>query len=297
MARIRSIFPGFFTDDDVVELTVEARLFLVGLWTECDDQGCFKWKPKGLKMKIFPADDINVEQILQSLVELNFVRKFEVQGEAFGAVKNFRKFQKPKKPNAIHPITAETRAYVGLPTSSSEPATPSKQKSSEPVRNQFPTSTEKSRLMEDGGWRMEDGSSSSREPVPSSEPPPNRPPPPPLLDRLAKILKLSHNTIFRRPKFAEFPGLYAEWVRQGCEPDRDIWPTIEKIAKRKTDISSPRFFETAVFEARDNRLAAEPSPAERWGKRVECFKKTGNWHHDWGPPPGSPGCTVPAECL
>lgn len=118
------------------------------------------------------------------------------------------------------------------------------------------------------------------------------------LDRLAKLLGLDHKAIYRLPKFAAFPAAYTEWIQSGCEPERDIWPTIEKLAKRSKNISSPRFFESAVLEARDLRLASMPSPIETWSPRVEAYRAHGRWDRKhWGPTPDEPGCKAPAELV
>ena len=140
MARIRSVHPGFWSDETMVCLRVETRLFLIGLWNECDDQGAFEWKPLGLKMRIFPADNFDVAVMLSELEAADVVKSYEMGGRKYGVVRNFGKFQRPKKPNSIHLMPAELRTYAGLSPSSSEP-----------VPHQFPTSPEKSSQMEDGG--------------------------------------------------------------------------------------------------------------------------------------------------
>lgn len=302
MARIRSIHPGLFTDDAIMQASLAARWLLIGIWSECDDQGAFQWKPATLKARIIPNDNVDVLELLEELTRLNFIKSYEHDGSKFGLVRNFRRFQKPKKPNSVHFIPAELRTYVGLTADGSEieedqqgggsePKPRSKPQSSEPVRNQFRTSGEKSRLMEDGGGSKKgidnhSGSSNGRArgaPLP--------------LDRLAKILKIDLTTLHRRPKFAEFPGVFRDWTAAGCDPEKDIWPTIEKLAKRSKDIGSPRFFEKAILEARDNRQALEPSETERWWKRVEGYYRDRFWSDQWGPKPGENGCMVPAEII
>ena len=39
MARARNIKPGFFRNADLAELTFEARLLFIGLWTLADSEG------------------------------------------------------------------------------------------------------------------------------------------------------------------------------------------------------------------------------------------------------------------
>ncbi|KAF0097837.1 MAG: hypothetical protein FD144_4786 [Rhodospirillaceae bacterium] len=113
MARIRSVHPGFFTDESYVEFQHVTRLFLIGLLTECDDQGVFEWKPARLKMRLFPADALDLIPLLAELEDGNAIRRFEVDGIVYGAVRNFRKYQRPKSPNAIHPLPKEIEKYVG----------------------------------------------------------------------------------------------------------------------------------------------------------------------------------------
>ena len=117
MPRIRSIFPGLFTDDEFMALTVSAPLavpLLLGLWTMADDQGVFEWKPLTIKARILPAVAVDVEELLAELVARRFIRRFEAGGRSYGAIRNFRKWQRPKKPNAVHPLPEEVREYVGL---------------------------------------------------------------------------------------------------------------------------------------------------------------------------------------
>ena len=57
MARIRSIKPEFWTSEQVMECSREARLFFIGLWNFCDDYGRHPAQAKKLRALIFPGDD------------------------------------------------------------------------------------------------------------------------------------------------------------------------------------------------------------------------------------------------
>ncbi len=114
MARIRSVHPGLWTDESFVALSHPARLLALGLWTECDDQGIFAWKPQTLKMRLLPADNVEIGVLLAELEAQNMIRRYEIDGAQLAAVRNFRKFQRPEKPKTQHPITAEIAEYVGL---------------------------------------------------------------------------------------------------------------------------------------------------------------------------------------
>lgn len=120
MARIRSVHPGLFTDEAFVALSSDAQIFLIGLWTEADDQGVFEWKPVSLRMRLRPTKDGAVDGLLEELQAANAIRSFEADGRKYGAVRNFRRYQRPKSPNAVHPIPDDFRNYVGLTQSISE---------------------------------------------------------------------------------------------------------------------------------------------------------------------------------
>lgn len=147
MARIRSIHPGLFTDEAYMALSLAARELLKGLWCECDDDGVFDWKPLTLKARILPADTVNMDELLAELHAGRFLCPFENDGRRFGAVRNFRKYQRPKKPNSRGLLLPGLRTYVGITGDGSELA----DDDDTSVPHQLPTEGGKSPQMEDGG--------------------------------------------------------------------------------------------------------------------------------------------------
>lgn len=143
MARIRSVHPGLFTDDKFASLSLGAQVLFIGLWTECDDQGAFEWNPVKLKMRIVPVHHVEVSELLAELQAANMVRSYSHEGRKLGAVRNFTRFQRPKKPNSVYFMPPEFRTYAGLTTDSSEP--------DEPERPPVPQKSEKSPQMEGRG--------------------------------------------------------------------------------------------------------------------------------------------------
>ncbi|MFC4168420.1 hypothetical protein [Teichococcus aestuarii] len=194
MARIRSIHPGLFTDEAFVSVSHAARLFVIGLWTEADDQGVFAWKVLTLKMRILPADACDAAELLEELRNAGMLMRYEVDGKSFGAIRNFRRFQRPEKPKAVHPITDEVARYVDLPsnshTCSEKPLPPmggddgdgdmaatarrASQKASPdgrlPVGDRSPTSRRLSGPMEEEGGRGGDSVPSLRSGTPPAAP-------------------------------------------------------------------------------------------------------------------------------
>lgn len=113
MSRIRSIHPDIWTDENFVALSPLARLFLIGIWNECDDHGVFVWSPLQLKMRLLPMEGGDPNKWLFELVDAGFVLAFSSAGKQYGAVKNFMRFQRPNKPKFKHPLSKEIARFVG----------------------------------------------------------------------------------------------------------------------------------------------------------------------------------------
>lgn len=157
MSRIRSIHPGIWTDEAFVALSPYARLLFIGMWNECDDKGTFAWSPLKLKMRVLPADNIDVGALLAEIEAQGFIARYDFAGRPFGAVRNFCRHQRPKKPNDIHPASADMLRFAGM----DEELIAEKAKI---VPNQFPTSGEKTPQMEDGGESSSEANASGGSP-------------------------------------------------------------------------------------------------------------------------------------
>lgn len=57
MARIRTIKPEFWTSEQIMECSRDARLLFIGIWNFADDDGRFAVSLKRLKAQILPSDD------------------------------------------------------------------------------------------------------------------------------------------------------------------------------------------------------------------------------------------------
>lgn len=95
MARARNIKPGFFSNDELVELPFEGRLLFIGLWTIADRAGRLLDRPKKIKMDLFPADNVDIEMLLQGLAERGFIWRYEVADMRCIQVVNWDKHQNP----------------------------------------------------------------------------------------------------------------------------------------------------------------------------------------------------------
>lgn len=95
MARARNIKPGFFTNDELVELPFSTRLLFIGLWTIADREGRMVDRPKKIKMEIFPADDVDCDQALAQLADSGFITRYQADGVKVVEIVNFAKHQAP----------------------------------------------------------------------------------------------------------------------------------------------------------------------------------------------------------
>lgn len=95
MARSRNIKPGFFTNEDLVELDFATRLLFAGLWTQADREGRLEDRPKKLKMAIFPADNVDVDAMLSGLHSAKLIVRYSVNGVQYIRIPSWSKHQNP----------------------------------------------------------------------------------------------------------------------------------------------------------------------------------------------------------
>lgn len=93
--RSRNIKPSFFDNEHLAELDPLTRLLFIGLWCFADREGRFEWRPKRIKAKIFPYDDLDITSHLMSLHDITFIYKYSINGKDFGFIPNFTKHQTP----------------------------------------------------------------------------------------------------------------------------------------------------------------------------------------------------------
>jgi hypothetical protein len=118
MARARNIKPGFFTNEELVELPFSTRLLFIGLWTIADREGRLEDKPKRIKMHLFPADELDVDAALNELQASGFLKRYEVDGARYIQVLAFRKHQNPhrdERPSEIPPMDGHGASTVQAP--------------------------------------------------------------------------------------------------------------------------------------------------------------------------------------
>lgn len=102
MARIRTIKPKFWDDTKIGRITRDARLLYIGLWNFSDDIGVVIGDSIWLKSKIFPYDQIQIQQFekwMNELVINGFICLLSYKEERFIYLPSFTRHQVINKPN------------------------------------------------------------------------------------------------------------------------------------------------------------------------------------------------------
>lgn len=137
MPRNRMIKPQFWDDSKIAKISRDARLLYIGMWNFCDDLGIIRADVVWLKSKIFPFDQIQIQQfekICQEILRNGFISLFSYRNEKFYYLPKFSLHQKINKPNFedvnvpkgilfknLDKITEQSRINHGLITEQSIP--------------------------------------------------------------------------------------------------------------------------------------------------------------------------------
>jgi hypothetical protein len=325
MARIRSVHPGLATDARFVVLSDAAQIFYVLLLTVADDAGVFRWEPLELRLQLRPASTNPVEPLLDELCAGNFLRRFEAGGHAYGAVRNFRRFQSPKMPTRRFPLPANLFPYVGLEPGALEIVPKNGRKkaeqnqtdesqfrkdfpsASEPLRKPFPTERERERERDKEKEReslVDRTSLLPREAEPDTA---TRPSP-------KSLKKVQESEVEPPPRQSEAPEGWlaeAEAARDeaGLEPVNLPLEWAKFAARAEGPVERRRWIEWSLraWVAREPQRyasgtrgfgsAAEAVAETPWAARMRQWHREGWWLPAFGPRPGEPGCFVPAQFL
>ena len=101
MARIRTIKPEFWKDEELSELPEITHLFAAALLNYSDDEGYFNANPALIKAELFPLREPSrdIHGMLTELSNIGYLRLFRgSKGKTYGLVVNFEKHQKVNRP-------------------------------------------------------------------------------------------------------------------------------------------------------------------------------------------------------
>jgi hypothetical protein len=112
MARIRTIKPEFFTDEELGQLSPAIRLLFIALWTEADKAGRLKDRPKTLKARCVPFDHMDIDKALGTLADGKFIVRYEAEGEAYIQIRTWNEHQRPHHTERESVIPERVNGYL-----------------------------------------------------------------------------------------------------------------------------------------------------------------------------------------
>ena len=124
MARIRTIKPEFPQSESMGNVSREARLLFILLWSQCDDHGKARGSSRLLASLLFPYDaDVPdlIDGWIDELEREGCIDRYEVDGAIYVRVMNWRNHQRIEKPSTTRFPDPSPDSRGGLPE---EQATP-----------------------------------------------------------------------------------------------------------------------------------------------------------------------------
>ena len=117
MSRIRTVKPEFFKHEGLYDAErasgLPLRLAFAGLWTCCDREGRFEWRPRALKTDVLPYDDdVDFSAVMDALERFGFVVRYEVDGKPLGYVPGFTRHQIINNREAESKIPAPDASHI-----------------------------------------------------------------------------------------------------------------------------------------------------------------------------------------
>lgn len=96
-------------NDDLAKIDPLGRILFSGLWTIADREGRLEDKPEKIKACILPYDKCDVNKLLKSLADGEFIIRYQVNGKGYIAISNWKKHQNPhiKEPASEIPAPCE----------------------------------------------------------------------------------------------------------------------------------------------------------------------------------------------
>jgi len=107
MPRNRMIKPEFWTSEQVLNCSRDARLLFIGLWNFADDNGVHPVSCITLKAEVFPADNLSIDEVkklVSELIQQGLLREYAVDGKSFWLITGWQIHQKIEKPRYRYPL-------------------------------------------------------------------------------------------------------------------------------------------------------------------------------------------------
>lgn len=119
MARIRTIKPEFYQDEDLAQVSEPAFILAAGLLNHADDEGYFKAHHGLIKAAVFPLREpsVSIHEMLIELSDVGYIRLFEGSDrKQYGVIVNFLQHQRVNRPtpSRIRQLDTLTEDSVSL---------------------------------------------------------------------------------------------------------------------------------------------------------------------------------------
>ena len=103
MSRIRTVKPELFEDEELAEKPLGTRLLFIALFTMADREGRLEDRPRIIKLKAFPWDEVEIDAMLWELAP-KFIVRYRANEKRYIEIPNFLKHQRPHPKEAMSKI-------------------------------------------------------------------------------------------------------------------------------------------------------------------------------------------------
>ncbi len=107
MSRIRTIKPDFWSSEQIMSCSPNARLLFIGLWNFADDNGIHPASIIRLKAEVCPLDTFSEEEMskwISELINNDLLRLYVVEDKAYWIVTGWKNHQRIDKPTYKYPL-------------------------------------------------------------------------------------------------------------------------------------------------------------------------------------------------
>lgn len=111
MSRIRTIKPEFWSSEQIISCSPMARLLFIGLWNFSDDGGIHPASCISAKAQVFPADNIdleNIRKLIDELISNELLFEYQVDKKKYWAITGWNSHQKIDRPHFRYPTPKQT---------------------------------------------------------------------------------------------------------------------------------------------------------------------------------------------
>src|SRR5262249_24813710 len=121
MPRIRTVKPELYRHEDLFEAEqvtgLPVRIAFTGLFTCCDREGRFRWRPRQLKLDVLPYDALDFAEVLETWKANGFIKGYTVGERVYGCIPTFVLHQRPSRdePASEIPPPGETVQKCAAP--------------------------------------------------------------------------------------------------------------------------------------------------------------------------------------